>query len=235
MTAPDIRGHSIHIGLDPASRRDYFGIAVHVLIPNDDVPHLIHLNQYRNERYTTILTMLHEKDLLPFRNFTNMVVDATGNIAICEALQDRYGENRVIEHIFTAGEHGTRMHIIEDSIHYMNGEGDLKYELPQVDPSTTFGQMVEILRSQIRKESFVPTPTGILRADHPRGGKNDLLNAWQLSLKGARIKQFRNMSVSVPKQMLEETSMGIGNARPIPRIGHGSRPVDQYNIRGGGL
>jgi len=167
------------MGLDPASKMDFFGIVVHALPTGRfPMPQLVTMQAVTHTSYLAMMEAL-KRDM--FRRFPPyyIVVDYNTEKTFSQILQRDYGDERL--ELVTFGNQAKQM-LKDDGLAILK-QG---YTFPDAYKQTNMKQrkyLIDLVK-QIKQEQMLVTRTGKITFDHPQGEHNDLATAWELSIHG---------------------------------------------------
>lgn len=190
-------------GLDPASQDDFFGIVVHRLDDIDPrepnkhkLPHLQTLRRLKlryislKEGENSALGIL-QKDLFPRYPPSYLVIDYTMERTFAQLVERIYGKAMVETILFSVPNKNMLKH---DGMAIF--ESGYRLPDPQGVKHPQLKEWLQRLETELKHEEMIITKTGKITFDHPRGEKNDLAIAWELSIHGCL--RFLGMGVSTP-------------------------------------
>lgn len=189
-------------GDDPARDRDFHGIVINGLPARKTdkwLPRLRDVFRFQNRNYIETLEFL-AKDLFKKMPPTRYTVDASNNPAYAELLERKLGTNKLVPLKFgNSGTTNTKYDLKVIGKQYIK----LGYEFP--DPDYLLRQrmvtpdkadLLRILKDEALREMAILTESDRISFEHPLGKHNDMVHAWEMSLKGVMEYQKNNFGVS---------------------------------------
>ena len=189
-------------GDDPARDKDFQGIVIEGLQSRKSgrwLPRLRDIYRFQHKNYLETLEFLANNlfKKMPPALYT---VDASNNPAYAELLERKLGTNRVVPLKFgNSGTTNTKYDLKVIGKQYIK----LGYEFP--DPDYLLRErkitpekagLLRILKEEALREMAVLTESDRISFQHPLGKNNDMVHAWEMSLKGVMEYQKKNFGVS---------------------------------------
>ena len=174
----------LFIGMDPALKADYFGVAIHALarekpFEGEWMPQLIKVLKMQAPDWPAMWRELNYGVLKDYNSFYMLHIDYSNEKAVSDHLEQKYGESRVKKTIFTKGEAGTKMQLAQSARIFLASGYQFPKHWVLSDPWAR--ENVRLLKEQINNEEITLNPDNSIKFKH-KGPHNDLLHAWMLSL-----------------------------------------------------
>ena len=195
-------------GLDPAVKRDNFGVVIHGLMPKTKAqeengqpwnPFIREVFEVDHENFTEIINWLNGV-LFQYYPPRYCIIDATRDTPTSQEMERKYGEDRVKAMAMT------------NQINYelkQTGYTFLEqgYTWPNTEMMTDLvkARAIADLKVQNVRERVEYTRDNRLKFTHPPGQHNDLNRAWEMSLKAVKDYQLGHVgNVVIDPEIYED-------------------------------